>query len=270
MFYLFNHSHAVRASLAVGPPSVSTRGKALEYDVHVKAQHPHPQHPPPIPQPTIQRQESQQGPPQAPWGHMPAYGPELAYEWGWAPPPKVYVKRAYRNDKEWVEIPICQHRRRTGFKVRGGAWRGGPGRGRQAMLFRAGTYDHLNTYTPTPNNHHKNGNKLFSCWRTSRRCFPRRPTPSRTTPPRGPTSRYARAHASELTCEERWRPCHANTARVNPSSDRSHRIPLFHDRPSNRPTTPFPTPTTAAGQHLPAAHRGPRGEVRLQGRQLRR
>jgi hypothetical protein len=63
-------------------------------------------------------QESQHGPPQAPWGHLPPYGPELAYEWGWAPPPKVYVKRAYLGDDVWREIPFCRYRRRTGFKVR--------------------------------------------------------------------------------------------------------------------------------------------------------
>lgn len=63
-------------------------------------------------------QESLQGPPQAPWGHLPAYGPELAYEWGWAPPPKVYVKRAHLRDGLWREVPFCRHRRRKGFKVR--------------------------------------------------------------------------------------------------------------------------------------------------------
>lgn len=146
--------------------------------------YPHIHHQPPP-------QESQHGPPQAPWGHLPAYGPELAYEWGWAPPPRVYVKRAYRNDKDWVEIPFCQHRRRTGFKVRAraravlGVFLGEGEGGMRREAAPRPPNDPPTLSKPNPNQP-KN-----SCWRTSPRCSPPRPTPSRTTPPPGPTSRYA-------------------------------------------------------------------------------
>ena len=62
-------------------------------------------------------EEAMQGPPQAPWGHLPPYGKELAFEWGWAPPPKVYIKRAHLNDGQWRELPFCAYRRRKGFKL---------------------------------------------------------------------------------------------------------------------------------------------------------
>ena len=63
-------------------------------------------------------EEALQGPHQAPWGHLPPYGKELAFEWGWAPPPRVYIKRAHLHDgKTWEELPFCQYRRRKGFKL---------------------------------------------------------------------------------------------------------------------------------------------------------
>lgn len=62
-------------------------------------------------------EEALQGPPQAPWGHLPPYGKDLAFEWGWAPPPRLYAKRAHLKDGEWREVPFCQYRRRKGFKL---------------------------------------------------------------------------------------------------------------------------------------------------------
>ncbi len=63
-------------------------------------------------------EEALQGPHQSPWGHLPPYGKELAFEWGWAPPPRLYIKRAHLHDgNTWEELPFCQYRRRKGFKL---------------------------------------------------------------------------------------------------------------------------------------------------------
>jgi hypothetical protein len=61
--------------------------------------------------------EGQKPPAQAPWAHIPRDSELEPEKWGWAPPPRLFVKRRALGD-HWREIPMCSSRMQKGFKVR--------------------------------------------------------------------------------------------------------------------------------------------------------
>jgi hypothetical protein len=61
-------------------------------------------------------EEGQKPPAQAPWAHIPRDSELEPEKWGWAPPPRLFVKRRALGD-HWREIPMCSSRMQKGFKL---------------------------------------------------------------------------------------------------------------------------------------------------------